>query len=376
MSAHAFLPPSGANIWHACAAAPSMWQIYPEDEESEHSREGVAAHWVFAEIFAGRPVESGAAAINGVAVTDEMVEGANLFVDTVTSTRLLPPNLWPDLYIERTISTGERISPDCWGTPDCWGWNVAEKILYLWDYKFGHGYIDVFGNWQLLCYAAAALFALGVDGYTEQQVTVKFCIVQPRNYCAEGPVRTWVVNAAELRGLYNTLAAAAERAKAPNPAATVNPNCGHCSARHACATLQRAAWSAADLSTQEQPLNMTPEARALELRMLRRAQATLEARVSGVEEQMTSELKRGRGVAGFLLEQGRGRTQFAPDKLEHVLELGRMFNIELQKSGLVTPNQAVKAGLPAEMLDGLTVTSPGQIKLIEDNGQKARKIFS
>lgn len=42
--------------------------------------EGNAAHWVFAEMLAGRPVSEGMQAPNGVFITDEMIEGGELVV--------------------------------------------------------------------------------------------------------------------------------------------------------------------------------------------------------------------------------------------------------------------------------------------------------
>ena len=80
---HAFLPPSGAAIWVKCAAAPSMWQRYPEPEDSLEAMEGTAAHWAFEELFAGRAIDIGLVAPNGIVLTDEMCDGAQLFYDTV-----------------------------------------------------------------------------------------------------------------------------------------------------------------------------------------------------------------------------------------------------------------------------------------------------
>src|SRR5437868_4163827 len=82
MGAHSILPPSGAGTWRHCAMWVAMNQIYPQPDTPE-SLEGNAAHWVFAEMLACRQVAEGHAAPNGVIVTDEMLEGAELVVDTL-----------------------------------------------------------------------------------------------------------------------------------------------------------------------------------------------------------------------------------------------------------------------------------------------------
>jgi hypothetical protein len=51
--AHSVLPPSGAAAWRRCAQWVQMNQLYPQPDTPE-SLEGNAAHWVFAEMLAGK----------------------------------------------------------------------------------------------------------------------------------------------------------------------------------------------------------------------------------------------------------------------------------------------------------------------------------
>ena len=83
MSEHAFLAPSSAFRWVHCAAAPSMEAAYPELEPSPESLEGTAAHWVVQMLLQGTPVSLGTQAPNGVAVTEEMLEGAELVQEDI-----------------------------------------------------------------------------------------------------------------------------------------------------------------------------------------------------------------------------------------------------------------------------------------------------
>ena len=77
MTAHSFLPPSGAAAWSRCAQWPSMNAAYPQDDTPE-SLEGTAAHWVLANMLDERcsTPKEGELAPNGIMVTGEMLDGA------------------------------------------------------------------------------------------------------------------------------------------------------------------------------------------------------------------------------------------------------------------------------------------------------------
>ena len=58
--------------------------------------EGTAAHWVFEQMFAGVIPVVGQSAPNGIIITDEMLDGAEMFVDAVRS--MVPAGV--RLYVE------------------------------------------------------------------------------------------------------------------------------------------------------------------------------------------------------------------------------------------------------------------------------------
>ena len=51
--AHAFLPPSGADNWAACAAWPTMQQTHPDLGDPTASEEGTRAHELLARAIMG-----------------------------------------------------------------------------------------------------------------------------------------------------------------------------------------------------------------------------------------------------------------------------------------------------------------------------------
>lgn len=370
LQGHAFDPPSGAANWRLCAMWPTMNQTFPETEPSEASREGTAAHWVWAQLWNGQPVVSGQIAPNGVEVDEEMLSAAELFCSVLHTPHA---ELRAATHVEQSIQ-GTRIHPTAnYGTPDAFRFKYA---LQVYEFKYGHEYVPAYENWQLINYAALLMDQYGIDGIRDQTLDVELTVVQPRNYAADGPVRTWVMKAAELRPHINELRNAAERTTQPNPTATPGPTqCQYCPGRHACPALQNTAFAASDYSMQRMlPLRMSPEAAARELTNLTWYESMLKARRSGLEEQVKAEIKAGQRTPGWHLEAGSGREVWQRS-LDEVRILGDLYGVEMQKPALITPTQARARGIPDTIISSYSVRPPGAMKLVPDDDVMVRRIF-
>jgi len=381
MSAHAFLAPSSAGRWVRCALSASLEAAYPETEDSPASLEGTAAHWVVQMLLQGSVIAADRQAPNGVAVTQEMIEAAELVLDDILET--LDPDWARYLVIEQRVNI-PRVHAQNWGTPDYRAWSRMENgrlCLHVWDFKFGHGIVDAFENWQLIDYTAGLLGEAGVNGLQEQEAVVDMVVIQPRAYHRDGPVRRWRVVASDLRAYFNRLEMAAEDATSIKPTASPHPDaCKNCKGRHACEALQRAAYFAADYGQHYAPLELTPHALGLELRALKRAQSLLEARVSGLEAQAASSIKSGKMVPFWSLESTPGRLAWTRPAQE-VAALGQMLGLDLAAApDVITPTQAKAkakaAKIAPEIFDAYAIRPAGTAKLTEDNGTNAKRIFA
>lgn len=378
MTEHSFLPPSSAARRVACPGSRGLEAKYPEDKESPHAREGALAHWVAAETLQGRgemirPAQDCINQTLGTSdtITDEMIEGAELYAACIRGVTN-DPDLFKLIRIEERVDIS-RIHPQCWGTPDAWV-QIGNDI-HIWDYKFGHGHVEVFENWQLIEYAAGIIDKQGINGYNDQRIFINFYIVQPRAYHRDGPIRTWRVKASELRGYFNTLEAAEEKASHSIAECHPNPECTYCLGRHACEALQRSALAAASVTELNTPMELSPHSLGNELRYLKHAAELLEARITGLEEQSIAIIRRGERVPFFKLEQGSGRERWKMSATE-IITFGDMLGINLSKPPeAITPKQAIKAGVQPDLIERFVERPPGALKLVVDEGNSARKIF-
>lgn len=357
---HSFLPPSGAHAWSKCALWPTMNARYPQDDSAE-SMEGTAAHWVVADrLDRTDNFDENMLAPNGIAVTLEMIEGAEL-VRKVVDDRLKSA----EFHTEETLRIS-AIHDDCFGTPDIWAY-MSGGHLEIIDYKFGHRFVDEYWNAQGL------LYMLGIIGTIPYQInTVSFTVIQPRCYYGGNPVRTHTYKIEEATIHLSSLRIAAQKATTPNPQSVTGPQCEHCPGRHACPTLQKAAYSDAETSTDQQPVELTPAAAALELRMLDRALLRLTARVDGLKELTTANLRAGAAVPHYKLEASRSRTQWSVSDEEVMKKLGRK---RVSVTKVITPGQARKLLLDEKIISKYTSIIPGGLKLVESNDAEATRIF-
>lgn len=365
---HSFLPPSGAAAWSRCSLWPTMNKLFPQLDTSE-SIEGTAAHWVLTEELHGRQILEGSKTPDGVIVTGEMVEGAELACDAVFA-RVKPSLV---LHTEETVHIPE-IHAECFGTPDAWAFDVTRLHLDIFDYKFGHGYVDEYFNPQGLCYLLGILDLIPKQCVWDvRNVVVSFTIIQPRCYVGASPVRTHTFRVGEIDAHVARLQTSAHAAHDPKPTATTNEECDYCPGRHACTALQQAAYRAAEISNNRIPLELTPAAASLELRMLERAQEQLNARVEGLREQTFANLSAGKSVPHHGLAAGRGKRVWTktPDE---IFTLGELFGKDLRKITPMTPTQAEKY-IDREVITAYIESIPGAQKLVPQNNENVRRVF-
>lgn len=368
--------PSGAGITVECAGSVQMQERYPQ-EETDDAKEGTATHWVVSSVLDAFKFDNGSIisgtyvgkiAPNGIIITEEMVEAANEHVFDVLNTVQSFGGL-QTLQVEQRTKAG-AIHPDNWGTPDTSAFHAGRNTVYLWDFKYGHRYVDIFENWQFLNYAIMI-----TDGFRDS-TTVVMRVVQPRCFSA-APVREWSITVGELRPYRNRLEAAFIEALSENPTIQSGPHCRDCSGRHACKAAQRSAESAIDYASNLSSgvWEMSNEALGTTLNILQRAVDAIDLLQSGLKQDALNRCKAGQFVPGWEAAPGKGRKTWNKPHAE-VLALGKMLDFDLAKPALVTPNQAEKMGIDGAVIDAYSDTPSTGIKLVKDKGTKAKQVFT
>lgn len=369
---HAFLAPSSANEWgpDGCPAFPRMAKAFPQDGTTAEALEGEAAHhYVHAASVGTYAPRAGDITPQGYVITQEIVDCGSVMVKdiqhildrgiaTVMEGRLYMPQIHPTLN---------------WGRTDFGACDFAAKVIYAWDYKFGHGYVPAFENWQVVDYVIGVANHFGVR--IDETWTIDGAIYQPRSFHSDGPVKRWNFKGDKLLELQGKLHKAAMAASDPNAPYQTGPQCDYCPGRFACPALQAVAGFAIDRSLRGLPHTLTPANAGLALRQIRAARERLEAMETGLEEQVKAYVRKGDPTTGWEIFPSTGREKWTVPVSE-VVAIGAALGIELAKpQEAITPAQARKKGLSEKIVADLAKAPAGEMKLKPLEEKNIRKAF-
>lgn len=394
--------PSTLALTVACPASVKLQAGVTPLPETDEEAEGTAAHFIamkYAEGYAvefpvGSKFKSGG---RDWTVDLDMVTGAIMYREALGGPH-------PYLRLEDGVAI-PRIHERLTGTPDAWRffldareafagrpWYPSQfptddyhagriKLLRIGDYKFGHRYVEVFGNYQLSGYASGVMHRLELTD-NDPYLWLELILVQPRNYHPDGPVRRWVIHASELRAYLNHAASATREALSENPRAITNNACIDCKARHACQTLQYATNAFVDFSGSAELVEMPHDAIGQELAIIDDAIDRLKARYTGLAAQADTLLRAGKQIAFYHMAPGESRLVYRDNvNIDEVVGLGELLGIQLRKpeslkNALVTPTQAIQLGIDEGVMSKYAHRPPAALKLTRDDSITARKVFA
>lgn len=353
--------PSGSAVWLACPMGLTMQNRYgnryPAGAAAE---EGTAAHWVLESVLMP-PVPTptaGEAAPNGVSVTEEMISHA-------TEAKKYAHSLAEGgkVLVEHKMRLELQGVDTIFGTADVIVLPPDGKTVHVIDYKYGFTHVPADSS-QLKIYGVAARQAF-------QREAVYLHVIQPRDYTAK-PIRTHQFTPIEQNDFCAEVQMAMRLAASRQPVAVPGSHCNRCPGRGQCAAVRD--WSMVEEHAGSDA-QLTPEAVAAELHLARRQAELAAARVKGLEDEAAHVLRTGGLVPGWSLQSSPGREKWTDE--QPVLDLAAGFGLldTVSERRLITPNQAIKAGLPAELVRMHTTRPQGEAKLVPTGETLAARIF-
>lgn len=378
LAEHAPLAPSSAHRWgpDGCAGSVAMEDRQPEQEPTEESREGDAAHWLLAQTLLKLAVPARSVAPNGVAINDEMRDAIVEMVDDVNDT--LKGCSSGDYYqIEQRVAAPGLVHPDCWGTPDAYFAQFSRKTVHIWDFKYGHRFVDAYRNWQMIAYAAGIIEDAQITDWRDWSFTMT--IAQPRCFERDelgGTLREWFVSGAELAPLIEALSAAAHAAMQPDAQLRTGPHCRDCRAQWDCPANQRAGGAALDVIRTQGSAKMDARAIGLEAKVLAEAMDFVKARLSALDAQALAILGRGESVPFHSIGWTKPRLTWDKDRQSEAAGIVAMFGVDVQLGvNLPTPAQCMKQGVDGSVITPYTRQNEPSRKLIRADDASASKIL-
>lgn len=348
--------PSGAKVWLNCPLGLTMQNLYGDRYPAgAAAEEGTAAHWVKEQLRAGSVPEG--IAPNGVSVDQDMVthgRDANAYLDKLAD----GGKVYTELKLE--IKFGKYVIS---GTVDDVALPPDGRTFHQADYKYGHTHVPADSEQN-------RIYGIGIrQRFVREQGTLH--VIQPRDYTAK-PMRSFVFTPIDQLDFCARVEAALDAAHQKNPVAIAGPHCLRCPGRGHCAELRNASLTWTGRCGTD---TTAPEAVAAELVIAEQALELAKARLTGLQDEAQHVINGGGLVPGWSLERKPGREQWNDE--QPVLQLSEAFGLldSVSQRKLITPNQAIKAGLPAELVRMHTTRPQGEAKLVPTGETLAARIF-
>lgn len=369
--------PSAANMWGHCSGSASL-NAGKKNVETIETKEGTAGHWVCSECLEqwklGGPTPLcvdwvGKQAPNGIVITDEMAEGAQMFVDDVLKIAGKHGAL-RKMQIEQVVDMPD-IHELNYGTFDAA--IIVPGVIYLWDYKGGHRENEAIGNLQLVNYIKGIMNKVLINGLEDQKFMVHMRIVQPFAFHAVGPIREWVIRLSDLRGYFNQLRSKAQEA-VTNPTLTPGIHCRDCVVVGKCAASRKAAYSVIQYANDPLSLDsMTGADLRAERDILNVGAKIIKARQEAIEDLIMHGIKNGDKTSGLVTEATTGRLSWTVEPPQ-AIAFAKNFGVDNGVTKPLTPTQTL-AKAPKEIrqimsnaIGGVATRKPGtKIIHVEDS---------
>lgn len=315
--------PSGSSRWLACPA--SLNHDGDSDTPSQAAAEGTAAHklcqrcWLLGCEPAGFLGDD----IDGFEVTEEMAQGAQLFLDTIEAVMAELGATSENVFSEVFIHSKDH--PEFGGTIDIL--IRTESRIAVIDFKYGMQPVHVTGNTQLLCYASLA---------RENDEEVVVAIVQPRAHHEDGPVRSWDISSDRLDEFRQQVDAVIEAG--PSETFEAGDHCQYCPRKKDCPELYQLTLKMAQDEFDD--ASMTPE-RAAELLSKKKA---ITGYLKAIDSYAHGRLDKGEPIPGYKLVNAFGNRRFCVDE-EAIVRKCRSKKFgkkQIYKTELMSPAQLEK----------------------------------
>jgi len=333
MAAHAKLSPSAADRWMICPGSVHLIDTRGiKSKGGDAANRGTAIHTLSEKALKGKVPCAGflGTKLEGIKVTQEMVDIAQIYVDYVNAAS-------GDKFYEQKVTIDELIA-DCWGTADtviC----RPEKLTVA-DLKSGVGFrIEAMDNKQLLIYALGAYFKYDWI-YDFKEITM--VIIQP----PLDNISTWTITVDELMAFKQELLDAKKRIDEQKDLFVItSKGCQWCPAKFVCPEHLAIANQAAQVDFK----GKIPDDLSYWLEKL----PILKGFISSVEEVAYEKLVADEPVEGFALGKAAKRRAWADE--DEVIDFvhGHGLTSTFIKEVLITPAQTDKLVLNPSVQDRL-----------------------
>lgn len=353
---HAVFSASGSNRWINCPGSVELIKrVDFHEPSSPNAEEGTLAHAVLESVIKHEQLPEGA--------NEDMIYHANEAVNFIKSLGIpvLPENSEKRVTIDWLI-------PGQFGTCDYWYYDKATDTVYVIDYKYGFGVVEVENNSQLTFYAMD-------DSIWNDFKNVVAVIIQPRAYHNEGRFRVWKSTRLEIMKIAVKMEQAYKRAQLKAAPLNTGGHCKYCKARGNCPAIHERIDILKTILDAEPPL--TGDQVGKRLSEIQELYELTGYAKSSLETQAMYKINNGETISGYAVVPNIGRRVL---KDEQTLQsVAPAFGVDLEQlyERKLKPLGKLEKELPKEIVNICTEQPNNGFKLVqsETSTNKAQAVF-
>lgn len=328
---------SNSGQWVNCPGSFKLQIKYPRPK-SKDAQDGIDEHSMAADILKGISVTN---------VPDEVkcyVEYINSLSGIRYVEEKFPFQVSEEVYLNAKIDTLV--------------YDSANNLCTIVDYKSGRYPVSSKKNWQLMGYALAATDTLS---YVTEETVFSLVIVQPR---VSEFVSEWRVRGVDLRAYANILRSACISALGDKPPCLTGEWCRWCGALAYCHTSEQVQRILLQCSGYAVDPERSTEQCSRDLVSLRAAYNYLKHVIDALETRVTAALRTGESLPHWSLSPSRGSKVWSEEVSTELLKsIAAGYGVTVAEEKLITPLQAIAAGIPEELVMPFVTVKQGSMKL-------------
>lgn len=335
---------SQINLYKHCLGAGKLIAQIEDNEMTEAQEEGILAH---ATVFALAKKEEAP-----IGATLEMIEHATAYLSSLEPL-LADENILKEFEPQVTLYIEHNRVIE--GIADFIAYDEKNRIVIVHEYKYGHVPVDIEADLQTVIYASAA--------YPMAEKAV-VSIEQPRSFGEKKSIK--VYEGEEYRRIQIAARGIMFNASQDGAPLRAGTHCVNCPARFSCPALREKVLEVTHLvESYTVNLEQDVEKTAQELSFLSRVKELLDIRINAIKDDFTHRITRGERVPGYLVKNASTRLEWSVS-MPALRELEEKYCLSLlKKPEPITPLQALKKGIPEEVIVKSTLRKTGAMKLYE-----------
>lgn len=333
----------------------------PKSEDSPPAMEGTAFGELNERILLNQPVP--AQARNGWYFDNDMRFYSKPLIEDIKS------KAQGQISCEHRVDWQTRSGIWIKGQPDV-TFISRDGALYIDDFKYGWGIVDVRPNWQLLGYAIGEIMRRQM--YFDKIV---LRIHQPRPHHEDGSTREWVLTYAELLEYKEQIEVRMDEIWAGVNTLETSKACKYCpAAGEACPALNRLFYRGLEVSTEFVQDKMDESELANQLEHAQRAADIIKIKIDSLNELAVQRIKNGKIIPGFTTEERYGDRQWKAGITPEAIEMLTGKNVT--EKSMLSPAKVEKLGIDKKFVNQLVDRRfIGQRVVKKDVKKVADKIF-